>query len=64
MHTTKDETLCPECDERGKAMCIVVGRGLRTVHYQCFTCRERWMQMQVIPHDHILRLVFCAAQGW
>lgn len=37
--TDKDETICPECDERGKAMCIVLGRGLRTIHYHCLMCR-------------------------
>ena len=48
-----NHSLCPECDERGKAMCVVVGRGLRTVHYHCLVCREQWMQTQTIPHDYI-----------
>ena len=47
----KDETICPECDERGKAMCVVLGRGLRTIYYQCLVCREQWMRLQIIPPD-------------
>jgi len=49
----KDETTCPECDERGKAMCVVLGRGLKTIHYKCLVCREEWMRLDVIPHDEI-----------
>src|SRR5215475_5589459 len=30
--TTNDEALCPKCDERGKAVCVAIGRGLRTIH--------------------------------
>jgi len=51
--TDKDEIICPECDERGKAMYIVLGRGLRTTHYQCLICREHWMGFQTIPRDQI-----------
>src|SRR5262245_43116855 len=47
------DTRCPECDERGKAMCVVLGRGVRTIHYYCLICRAQWMRMQMIPRDHI-----------
>ncbi len=31
-------------------MCIVLGRDLRTVHYQCLVCREQRMRMRA-PED-------------
>ena len=51
--TDTDETVCPECDERGKVICIVLGRGFRTIKYQCLTCREQWMAFHCIPRDQI-----------
>ena len=53
LHTENDDTVCPECDGHGKAMCTVLGRGLRTIHYHCLVCREQWMRFQIIPRDQI-----------
>ena len=55
----RQESRCAKCQESGKAMCVVVGRGVKTVHYHCFACRHEWMHARVIPKDHIpfLRLV-------
>jgi hypothetical protein len=30
---------------------MVLGRGIRTVHYHCIFCRHDWMHVDVIPRD-------------
>lgn len=44
---------CPHCDVQGKATYVVVGRGVKTVHYVCAGCSHEWLYAQSIPHDQI-----------
>jgi hypothetical protein len=50
--------LCPRCDVHGKATSVVVGRGVKTVHYVCLGCSHHWLYAQSIPHDQIAFLRF------
>lgn len=53
MQTERADHLCPKCLADGKAVCIVMGRGVRTVHYRCLACNEEWMPAHAMPHDRI-----------
>jgi len=57
--TDQQDSLCQKCQEPGNAMCIVRGRGIRTIHYYCFTCRHEWMRVRVVARDPFpfLRLI-------
>jgi len=39
-------SLCPQCadDVQGEAACVVVGHGVRTIHYICTVCDCEWHQ--------------------
>ena len=52
------QSWCPCCDVHGKATSVVVGRGVKTVHYVCLGCSHRWLYAQSIPHDQIAFLRF------
>jgi hypothetical protein len=47
------QSLCPRCDVHGKATSVVVGRGVKTVHYVCLGCSHQWLYAQSIPHDQM-----------
>ena len=47
------QSLCPHCDIQGKATNVVVGRGVKTVHYVCLGCSHQWLYAQSMPHDQI-----------
>lgn len=47
------QSLCPHCDVDGKPTVVVVGRGVKTVHYVCLGCSHRWLYAQSIPHEQI-----------
>lgn len=34
-------------------MCVVLGHGLRTIHYHCLICHEQWLLTQVTSRDRI-----------
>ena len=45
------QSLCPRCDVNGKATSVVVGRGVKTIHYVCQGCSHEWLYAQSIPHE-------------
>ena len=47
------QSLCPRCDVHGKATAVVVGRGVKTVHYVCLRCSHEWLYAQSIPNEQI-----------
>ena len=43
-------SLCPQCGEmHGKTCCVVVGHGVRTIHYICTTCFHEWQHAVLLP---------------
>ena len=44
-------SLCPRCvgGVQGKACCLVVGHGVRTIHYVCTVCFDQWQYAVLIP---------------
>jgi len=45
------KSICPSCQQRGKPCCLIVGHGVRTMHYICPSCYHEWQHAELLPDD-------------
>jgi len=50
MDDERRHAFCPRCQVLpGRATSLVMGHGVRTIHYVCLTCYHEWQHADPIP---------------